>query len=222
MPIAEGFRLPLLRYRRADAPQLAASHCSPKLYCREERWHCGFLVVVRSQPHTTAAFPEILTHFFFKSNRARPFLDSSSRWSSEQIVRLFWYPKVCQRDHTSLPLDPVQIKFDPFTVSHTIQATLSHNLPLYFYVYLQACFPRVVRPVFYTYFWCVPFVLHSLSASLCIKSITVVRATYHVAGQDLGTIDNSDEARRGTAWRLQCRALRTRPGSFVSFLSLWL
>jgi hypothetical protein len=64
-PNAEGVRPLLHHYRRTDAPELAASHYSRKLYCREERWHCGFFVVVRSQPHTTAAFPEIPTYSLF-------------------------------------------------------------------------------------------------------------------------------------------------------------
>jgi len=29
---------------------------------------------------------------------------------------------------------------------------MSYNLPLYFYVYLQVCFLKIVRPLFYAYF----------------------------------------------------------------------
>ena len=47
-----------------NSPRLIAY--LPKLYCREERWHCGSFVVVRSYPHTTTAFPEVTTYSFFK------------------------------------------------------------------------------------------------------------------------------------------------------------
>jgi hypothetical protein len=172
-------------------------------------------------PTPRLPFRKSLPTLCFKSNRARPFLDGRSRWSSEQIVRLFLVPEsllTCSHESTTWPC-PEQV-----WSNHSLTPLFKQHCriipPLNFYVYLQVCFLKIVRPVFYMYFWCVRFVLYFLTASLCIKSITVVRAGYHVAGQDLSAIDNSDKARRGTAWLLQCSAWRTRPLFFHTTLEI--